>query len=92
MIRRLPCQHTRGKGALYNIFIKKSAERDLDLINDPFLSKIISGIESLGKNPRNVNVRKLVKRDNEYRLRIGDYRVLFIIDEREDQLLKQELP
>jgi mRNA interferase RelE/StbE len=81
MNRRFLYWQTRGKKALYSIFIRKSAERDLDSINEPFLSRIITGIEILAKNPRNTQVKKLVKRDNEYSLRVGDYRILFVIDE-----------
>jgi mRNA interferase RelE/StbE len=72
---------------LYKILIKKSAEKDLDGINEPYLSAIINGIDSLRENPRNINVKKLVNRSNEYRLRVGDYRVLFFIEE-EDKAIK----
>lgn len=81
MNRKFHYPRIKGKKALYSIFIKKSAERDLDSVNEPFFSKIISAIETLSKNPKNVQVKKLVKRDSEYRLRVGDYRVLFYIDE-----------
>ena len=68
---------------MYNIFIKKSAEKDLDKINEPFLSQIITHIEKLKKNPRNTNVKKLVNKINEYRLRAGNYWVLFYIEDKE---------
>jgi len=68
---------------LYRIVIKRSAEKDLDKINEPFITNIISNIESLKENPRTVNVKKLKNRNNEYRLRVGNYRVLFFIEERE---------
>ena len=68
---------------MYKILIKKSAAKDLDGINEPYLSAIINDIESLKENPRNINVKKLVNKSNEYRLRVGDYRVLFFIEEEE---------
>ncbi len=73
---------TKGRERLYNIVLKSSASKDLDKLNDPYLSKIIFAIENLKENPRNINVKKLIGRENEYTLRIGDYRVLFyIVDE-----------
>ena len=71
---------------MYSVFIKKSAERDLDSINEPYLSKIINAIETLASNPRNINVKKLVNRVNEYRLRAGDYRILYVIDEQQKKV------
>ena len=69
----------KGKEKLYKIFLKKSAENDLDKINDPYLSSIIDQIEALEIEPRNEKVKKLVGKENEYRLKIGNYRVLFYI-------------
>lgn len=66
---------------MYNIDLKKSAQKDLDRINEPDFSRIINSIKLLSQNPRNINVKKLVSKENEYRLRVGDYRVLFFIEE-----------
>lgn len=66
---------------MYNIKLKKSAQKDLDKINEPYYSKIIFSIKTLSQNPRNINVKKLVTKENEYRLKVGDYRVLFFIEE-----------
>ncbi|NPV00632.1 MAG: type II toxin-antitoxin system RelE/ParE family toxin [Brevinematales bacterium] len=44
-------------------------------------------MDSLEENSRNTHVKKLVNKNNEYRLRVGDYRVLFFIEE-EDKAIK----
>ena len=67
---------------MYSITLKKSAGKDLDNINEPFISKIISEIENLSSNPRNDKVIKLSGKVDEYRLKVGDYRVLFFIDDK----------
>lgn len=72
---------------MYRIALKHSAEKDLDSINEPFISSIINEIENLEKNPRNEKVKKLVGKDNKYRLKVGYYRVLFFIDE-EEKIIK----
>ncbi len=63
--------------------LKQSAEKDLDSIGKPYIVNIINKIEELKYNPRNEKVKKLVGRNSEYRLRIGNYRVLFYIDDLE---------
>ncbi|TAL67166.1 MAG: type II toxin-antitoxin system RelE/ParE family toxin [Bacteroidetes bacterium] len=50
-------------------------------MNEPDFSRIINSIKLLSQNPRNINVKKLVSKENEYRLRVGNYRVLFFIEE-----------
>jgi mRNA interferase RelE/StbE len=81
MKTKLVWKNIKGKEVLYKIVLKKSAEKDLDKINEPHITKIINQIESLKDNPRNRKVIKLVSKENEYRLKIGSYRVLFYIDE-----------
>jgi mRNA interferase RelE/StbE len=76
----------RGNEGLYNIYIKKSAEKDLDKINEPFICSIINEIDNLISNPRNEKVIKLTGKENQYRLRIGNYRVLFFIIEDEKNI------
>jgi len=73
----------KGKGKLYKISIKNSAEKDIDRINEPYLGKIMNEIEILGNNPRNEKVKKLVGKTDEYRLKVGKYRILFYIIEDE---------
>ncbi len=68
---------------MYSIVLKQSAEKDLDSIGKPYIVNIINKIEELKYNPRNEKVKKLVGRNSEYRLRIGNYRVLFYIDDLE---------
>jgi len=67
---------------LYSITLKKSAAKDLDNINEPFISKIISEIEKLSSNPINEKVIKLSGKVDEYRLKVGDYRILFFINDK----------
>jgi mRNA interferase RelE/StbE len=67
--------------------IKKAAEKDLDKINEPFISSIICEIENLVLIPRNDKVKKLVGKENENRLKVGKYRVLFFIIEEEKNII-----
>ena len=63
------------------IEIRKSAIRDLQKINEPFKSKLHEKIISLKNFPNLSNIKKLTNFEPAYRLRVGDYRVLFDIIE-----------
>jgi len=68
--------------AEYKIFFKKSAVRELDKIPKKDLKLILNRIDSLSKNPRPKGVEKLVG-DNRYRIRQGNYRVVYSIQDNE---------
>ena len=59
------------------IEIRKSAIKDLKHISEPFKTKIHEKILELKKFPNLQNIKKLTNFEPAYRLRIGDYIVLF---------------
>jgi mRNA interferase RelE/StbE len=64
------------------IEIRKSAIKDLTNISEPFKSKIHNKIIELKKFPNISNIKRLTNFEPAYRLRVGNYRVLFdVIDE-----------
>ena len=65
----------------YSLRISQSAERELDRLSPTVHSRISRRIQSLRDNPRPKGVRKLRGREEEYRLRAGDYRVLYTIND-----------
>jgi len=64
----------------YEVCIVRSAEKELDRLSDAVYARLIRKIIALEDNPRPYGVRKLSGRE-EYRLRAGDYRILYIIDD-----------
>jgi len=65
------------------ITIRKRAIKDLKNISEPFSSKIKSEILKLKKFPDVNNIKKLVNFEPSYRLRVGNYRILFDVDGKE---------
>jgi mRNA interferase RelE/StbE len=61
----------------YKIEIRKSAIKDLKHISEPFKSKIHNKILDLMTFPNIQNIKKLTNFEPAYRLRIGNYRILF---------------
>ncbi len=66
---------------MYKIAIISSAQKDLDDLEKRFFHQIKSKIDSLKSNPRPPNCLKLTAEEG-YRLRSGDYRVLYRIDDK----------
>ncbi|MGH8363059.1 MAG: type II toxin-antitoxin system RelE family toxin [Gammaproteobacteria bacterium] len=65
----------------YSISLRPAANRDLKALPHQVKERIEIAIDQLMEQPRPPRVKKLVGYDNEWRLRIGDYRVLYIIDD-----------
>lgn len=66
--------------ASYEIQWKHSAEKELRGIDRQFIPRIIAGIESLADNPHPSQHRKLQGSESSFRIRIGDYRVVYQVD------------
>ena len=69
----------------WKIKIQRQPEKTLHRLPKPLLQRIRKAIWSLADNPRPANSRKLVGFDNMYRIRVGNWRVVYTI--KDDQLL-----
>ncbi len=63
--------------ATYQIEWKASAVRELKRLDRKIIPRIVSTVESLSTVPFPVGVRKLQGAANTYRLRVGDYRIIY---------------
>jgi len=63
--------------ATYRIEWKTSALRELTKLDRPVVPRIVAAVESLADNPFPTGVRKLKGTDHTYRIRVGDYRILY---------------
>ncbi len=59
------------------IIVRKNATKDIMKISEPIKSKIKEKILLLSDFPDVSNIKKLVNHNPAYRMRVGDYRVLF---------------
>ncbi|WP_228056453.1 type II toxin-antitoxin system RelE/ParE family toxin [Microcoleus sp. LEGE 07076] len=60
----------------YTIIIPKAVQKQLDALPDNVYERIAFKVQQLAQNPRPDGVVKLKGSENEYRIRIGDYRVV----------------
>lgn len=67
------------------IFITKKAQKELNKIPSPIAKNITGKLISLSENPYPENSKKLEGQDN-YRLRIGSFRVIYTVDKRKKEI------
>ena len=65
----------------YTVILKRSAETELDRLPAQLHERISQKLLRLEDTPRPQGVQKLQGQDR-YRIRIGEYRVLYVIDDR----------
>jgi mRNA interferase RelE/StbE len=71
----------------YELFFTKSFGRDISKIDKKFIPGIIGKILSLEENPRPRQSKKLRGTEDEYRLRIGDYRAFYTINDKDRSVI-----
>ena len=67
----------------YSISFVRSARKELESLPVPLLRRVLTKIEGLSKNPRPVGCKNLLGSQNLWRIRIGDYRVVYSVIDRE---------
>ncbi len=62
---------------MYQVLLERSAERDLKRLSADVHDRVIGAIRGLAANPRPPGCRKLAGGRNDWRIRVGDHRVLY---------------
>lgn len=65
----------------YQVFLKPAAQRQLKKLTLVIQKDLIALIENLSEEPRPSGCKKLKQRQNQYRVRSGDYRIIYSIEE-----------
>ncbi len=63
----------------WRLEIARRAHRDIANLPSLVRRRILGSFEGLTATPRTGDIKKLAAADNDYRLRVGDYRVLFTV-------------
>jgi len=64
---------------MYRVFLERAAERDLRRLSPDVHDRVIEANQNLAGNPRPPGCRKLVGTANDWRIRVGDYRIIYEI-------------
>ena len=73
--------------ASYNILFKPSVERDLRSLPKAIIVRVMKQIESMEDEPVPRHSVKLVGAEQLYRVRVGDYRIVYGFDKEARQVL-----
>ncbi len=63
----------------YEIILKPTAEKSMDKIPLPAGRRIVDAMEELRNNPRPAGVVKMAGDENLWRIRVGNYRIVYEI-------------
>lgn len=67
--------------AKYHVAFASSAEKELRKLPDRLIARLVPHLEDLASNPRPSGCKKLRGGDDEWRIRVGDYRVVYTVDD-----------
>jgi mRNA interferase RelE/StbE len=67
--------------ASYRVVLTSSAGKELKGLSAQLNARIVPRLENLASNPRPPGCKKLKGGDHEWRIHVGDYRVVYTIDD-----------
>ena len=66
----------------YHVELAAAAQRDFKRLPPEVVRKVDAAVVELEQTPRPHGCAKLEGSENEYRVRVGDYRILYVIDDK----------
>jgi mRNA interferase RelE/StbE len=64
---------------MYQVVVERSAEKDLKRLPAGIRSRVATALRGLAENPRPSGSRKLAGTKHDWRVRVGDYRIVYEI-------------
>lgn len=77
--------------ASYRVSIKRSAEKELRKVDRAWIPKLVAVIQELPEAPFPIGHKKLVGSQHTYRIRVGDYRVVYMVHELANEVVVQRI-
>ncbi|NKQ39041.1 MAG: type II toxin-antitoxin system RelE/ParE family toxin [Methanosarcinales archaeon] len=72
---------------MYEIKIKRGAQKDLDALDDKMYIRIDITLQNLRNDPFPHGVNKLRGGENRYRIRMGKYRILYEVGQKDNTIV-----
>jgi mRNA interferase RelE/StbE len=65
----------------YSVEVKPPAQKELEALSDELLTRVVRKPDSSGDAPRPAGCKKLKGYEDQWRIRAGDWRVVYVIDD-----------
>ena len=65
----------------YSVEVKPPARKELEALPDNVLARVVRKLDALRDAPRPAGRKKLKGYEDEWRIRVGDWRVVYVIDD-----------
>lgn len=65
----------------YRVVLRRSAARELADLTQPIRGRVTRALDALSNEPRPPGAKPLTGREHIWRLRVGDYRILYLIED-----------
>lgn len=66
----------------YRVELTPAAQRQIKKLSADSRQRIVVAIEALAADPRPITVKKMQGEENLYRVRLGDYRIIYQIQDK----------
>jgi mRNA interferase RelE/StbE len=73
--------------ASYNVVPKSSVEKDLRALPKTVIARVLKQMEALGEDPFPRRATKLEGGEGLFRVRVGDYRIVYSVDQNAKQII-----
>ncbi len=70
----------------YTVIIIRPAQKEIRALDQTIRARILQALRSLANDPRPLGCRKLVGAQNRWRVRVGDYRIIYEIEDASSSL------
>lgn len=68
---------------MYDVYIESAAERDIKRLPEEIVHRFIARLRNLSKDPRPDGCRKIARSKSDWRIRVGNYRIIYEINDKE---------
>ncbi len=66
---------------MHEVYLVRAAERDLKRLSTKDFQQLIAAIKALAQNPRPPGCRKITGSRNNWRIKVGNRRIIYEIDD-----------
>ena len=66
----------------YVVEVKPAAQKELEALPDDLLARVVRKLDVLRETPRPSGCKKLKGYEDQWRIRVGDWRVVYIVDDK----------